>query len=262
MNHNRCVIAFLTLVGWLALPLMSLAAPSALDIVSQAEANRDGFNDMRASVSMVLRNGAGDESNRLMRIDTIEQENDGDKVLITFLAPGDIKGTSLLNFTHKVDDDERWLYLPVLKRTKRIASKNKSGPFMGSEFSYEDLSSPEIEKYDYVFLREEMINGHDSFVIERLPKDPHTGYTRQEVWYDKAALRILQVRFYDRKNTLLKTQSNTGFELYKQEFWYPSKVAMINHQTKQETELHYQDIRVDQGLDVVNFHPTRLKRVR
>ncbi len=97
--------------------------------------------------------------------------------------------------------------LPALKRVKRISSRNKSGPFMGSEFAFEDLGSQEVAKYTYKWLHDEEYNSLDCFVLERRPAYEHSGYTRQEVWVDKAEYRIQKVKYYDRKNSLLKTQT-------------------------------------------------------
>ncbi|RDH46412.1 outer membrane lipoprotein-sorting protein [Zooshikella ganghwensis] len=231
-------------------------------VAQKAEQKRKGFNDSQADVTMVLRNAQGEESKRDMVIFTQEVDNDGDKVLIRFLSPGDVKGTALLNYTHKIEDDERWLFLPSIKRVKRLASKNKSGPFMGSEFSYEDLSSPELEKYEYRYLKDEVLNGVDCFVVERIPKDKFSGYIRQEVWYDKEAYRIRKINYIDRKQTLLKTQINSGFKLFSGEFWRPLKVAMVNHQTGKSTELLYNTLTMKVGLEKTLFKPSGLKRLR
>ncbi len=80
---------------------------------------------------MVLRNKQGEESVREIRIKNLEMENDGDKSLTVFDKPRDVKGTAFLSFSHPVGADDQWLYLPALKRVKRIASRNKSGPLWG-----------------------------------------------------------------------------------------------------------------------------------
>jgi aldehyde:ferredoxin oxidoreductase len=98
---------------------------------------------------MILRNKRGQESKRELEIRTLEVKDDGDKSLTVFHTPRDVRGTALLTYSHGVDPDDQWLYLPALRRVKRIASNNQSGPFMGSEFAYEDLSSQEIDKYTY-----------------------------------------------------------------------------------------------------------------
>ena len=98
-----------------------------LAIAVEADRRDTGFHDLRAELTMLLRNKHGEESIREMRSRSLEVENDGDKTMIIFDQPRDVKGTALLTFSHKVDADDQWLYLPALKRVKRIASRNKSG---------------------------------------------------------------------------------------------------------------------------------------
>ena len=110
-----------------------------LEIAKIRKARDTGWNDSVSKTTMTLRNRHGDESVRKMRLKSLEIQNDGDKSLLIFDQPRDVKGTAFLNFSHTTKPDDQWLYLPALKRVKRISSRNKSGPFMGSEFSYEDL---------------------------------------------------------------------------------------------------------------------------
>ena len=107
-----------------------------LAIAQEADRRDTGFDDFTANLLMVLRNRHGQESVRKIRIRTLEVEGDGDKGLSLFDNPRDVKGTAFLTFSHKVGDDDQWLYLPALKRVKRISARNKSGSFMGSEFAY------------------------------------------------------------------------------------------------------------------------------
>ena len=162
----------------LSLPLSVLAQTAeqrGLEIAIEADHRDSGFHDSRASLQMVLRNKQGGESIREIRVRTLEQQDDGDKSLTIFDQPADVKGTNFLSFTHKSGPDDQWLYLPALKRVKRISSRNKSGPFMGSEFAYEDLSSQEVEKFTYKYLRDENCESMNCFVIERDPVDKYSG---------------------------------------------------------------------------------------
>ena len=194
---------FLPMAGWTETP-----EEKGLAIAVEADRRDTGFGDSTADMTMILRNRHGEESTRYIRSRTLEVDGDGDKSLIIFDRPKDIKGTAFLTFSHKAGDDDRWLYLPALKRVKRISSSNKSGPFMGSEFAYEDLSSQEVEKYTYKYLRDENIDGLDCFAVERYPVDKKSGYTRQTAWIDKQEYRVLKVDYYDRKDERL--------EIYKQ----------------------------------------------
>ena len=216
---------------------------------------------------MVLVNRRGDESTRRLRSMSLEVEGDGDKSLVVFDTPRDVKGTAMLTFTHKTAPDDQWLYLPALKRVKRISSANKSGSFMGSKFAYEDLSSEEVEKYTYRWLREDSCPGDDyrgvtCFVVERYPVDEKSGYTRQIVWIDQQEYRTLQIEYYDRKRSLLKTLTVTRFERYLNRVWRPNEMRMVNHQTGRRTRLVWQTQRLRTGLDVGDFTTASLRRVR
>ena len=248
-----------------SLPVYGLAQTDeerGLEIAIEADTRDTGFHDSRASMQMILRNRQGDESTRQIRVRTLEQEDDGDKSLTTFDQPADVKGTNFLSFTHKSGPDDQWLYLPALKRVKRISSRNKSGPFMGSEFAYEDLSSQEVEKYTYKYLRDEIYEGMDTYVIERIPVDKYSGYTRQEVWLDKAEYRPQKIVFYDRKNAKLKTLTHSGYQQYLDKFWRADEMFMENHQTGKSTRLIWSDYEFRTGLTDRDFDRSSLKRAR
>ena len=134
------------------------------------------------------------------------------KNISIFETPPDVKGTVSLTYSHGLQPDDQWLYLPALKRVKRINSKNKSGPFMGSEFAFEDIGSQEVEKYSYRYTGDEKANGVDCYVIERIPQYEYSGYTRQITWINKAEFRAEKIYFYDRKNSLLKTLVFTDYK--------------------------------------------------
>jgi hypothetical protein len=104
---------------------------------------------------MLLADRHGERSRRDLRIRVLETPGDGDKLLFIFDSPPDVRGTLMLTHSHGSRPDDQWLYLPAFGRVKRIASANKPGPFMGSEFAYEDLASQEVDKYGYRWLREE-----------------------------------------------------------------------------------------------------------
>lgn len=233
-----------------------------LAIAKEADRRNTGWGDSKTTMEMVLRNRQGEESRRKLRARALEQANDGDKGLIIFDDPKDVQGTALLTFTHKTADDDRWLYLPAVKRVKRIASDNKSGPFMGSEFAYEDLGSQEIEKYTYKYLKDDTLDGQDVFVTERYPVDKNSGYTRQVVWMDKAEYRPLKIEFYDRKQSLLKTLTLGKYKEYLDQYWRPQQLDMVNHQTGKSTTLSFAEYQFRNGYTDRDFDQTSLSAAR
>ena len=256
-------VLLLILISLLALPLHA-ETPEEKGLVIAQEADRrdSGYHDYRAEMTMLLRNKHGEESVRHMRTEALEVEGDGDKSLIVFDRPPDVKGTALLTFSHKKGNDDQWLSLPALARVKRISSSNKSGPFMGSEFAYEDLSSQEVEKYTYRFLRDEELDGKKMFVSERYPVDPDSGYTRQVIWIDQAEYRPFRIEFYDRKNSLLKTLVFRKYKQYLGRYWRAHEMYMQNHQTGKSTLLTWEEYQFKVGLQNSDFTRNSLKRAR
>jgi outer membrane lipoprotein-sorting protein len=233
-----------------------------LAIAQEADRRDSGFGDYTSDVKMILKNKQGQESTREIRSKTLEVDGDGDKSMTIFDEPADVKGTALLSFTHKEGPDDQWLYLPALKRVKRIASDNKSGPFMGSEFAYEDISSQEVEKYTYMFLRDDTLDGMEVFVFERYPVDTKSGYTRQIVWLDKEHYKERKIEFYDRKNSLLKTLLLTDYHQYLDQYWRAHDMHMENHQTGKSTRLLQSNYQYRTGLSDRDFDKNSLKRAR
>ena len=221
-----------------------------------------GFHDSIVWMTMTLINAAGQESKREMSFQTFEMKDDGDKTLITFQHPRDIKGTGLLSYEHIQKDDDQWLYLPALKRVKRIASKNKSGSFVGSEFSYEDLSSFHPEKYGYKYLREDQYEGKPAWVIERFPKDPNSGYTKIISWVDQSNYQTVKQEYFDRKGSPLKVQYMKENTKHLGKFWRPAEIIMDNLQTKKKTILKFSDWKFQQGLKESFFTKRSLERQR
>ncbi|MFT2090532.1 outer membrane lipoprotein-sorting protein [Paraglaciecola sp. 2405UD69-4] len=238
------------------------AAEKGLAIAKERKARDLGWGDSTANVSMILRNGQGQEVERKMRMKSLEIADDGDKGLTIFDQPLDVKGTAFLSFSHAIEPDEQWIFLPKRKRVTRIRSKNKSGPFMGSEFAYEDMSSFEVEKYSFKLLREDSFNGQDTFVVEQIPLDKYSGYTKQVVWVDKEHYRVLKVESYDRKKSLLKELVMHDYKLYLGKYWRPMRMEMFNEQNGKSTELVTHSLEFGVGLNDSDFDEARLKNVR
>ncbi len=253
----------------LSILLLLPVSPSAetpqekgLAIAIEADRRDTGFGDFTAELLMTLKNRHGDESTREIKTSNLEVKGDGDKTLSLFESPRDVKGTAFLSFSHKTGPDDQWLYLPALKRVKRISSSNKSGSFMGSEFAYEDIASNEVEKYTYHYIKEVPCNGHRCFEYERFPVDPNSGYTRQIVWMDTGEYRIQKIVFYDRKDSLMKTLVYKDYNKYMKKYWRASEMYMENYQTGKSTRLKWENYRFRTGLKDKDFNKNALKRAR
>ena len=239
-------------------------ADRGYDIAARSDRSDRGFGDSEVELRMTLRNRAGKESTRTLSIRTLEiqDEDSGDKSLIVFDSPRDIRGTSLLSFAKILDPDDQWLYLPALKRVKRISSVNKSGPFVGSEFAFEDLTALELNKYDYKYIGTEPCGDLTCDVVERYPRYEHSGYTKQVAWIDQEAFQIRKVDFYDRKGQLLKTLRLEDYTLFEGEYWRALAMYMVNHQTGKSTDLILSDFAFGQGFQDRDFVKNALERGR
>jgi len=267
MRTIAFAVALITLTSLSSGPQPAFAAdPVQLgnSIAAEWDLRGQGFGDTRSYMKMELENRHGEKSVRELRTDTFEiPGNDiGNKTLVVFEKPRDIKGTAFLSFAKILEPDDQWLYLPALKRVKRISSKNKSGPFVGSEFAYEDLSSSELKKYTYKWLRDEPCGKLDCFVLEQKPLYENSGYTRMVVWYDKAEYRQQKIDFYDRKESLLKTLTYGDYRQYLDKYWRPHDMFMVNHQTGKKTRLVFEKITFRTGISENDFSKNSLKRIR
>lgn len=255
------------LAALLTLPLVNSAFAETPEekgraIAVEADKRDSGWKDQKSDMKMILRNRQGQETEREIRNKQLEVEGDGDKSMSIFDSPADVKGTAFLSYTHATKPDDQWLFLPALKRVKRISSNNKSGPFMGSEFAYEDITSQEVEKYTYKWIQDETYEGRDTFVLERYPAYKHSGYTKQIAWVDKEMYQPLKVDFYDRKGDLLKTLTYHGYKKYLDKYWRPDRMEMVNHITKKSTTLRWENYAFDNGFTDRDFDQNSLKRAR
>ena len=252
---------------WCVMAVPSLAQTpeeKGFEIAARSDRSDRGFGDNEVQLTMVLRNKAGKESRRTLSIRTLEiaDEDLGDKSLLVFDSPADIDGTALLSHAKILDPDDQWLYLPALKRVKRISSVNKSGPFVGSEFAFEDFTALELNKYEYKYLRQEGCGSLTCDVVERYPRYEHSGYTKQVSWIDTSDFQVRKVEFYDRRGDLLKTLELGEYREYEGGYWRSHKLSMVNHLTGKSSDLIYSDYKFGVGLAENDFVKGVLQRIR
>lgn len=253
---------FLTM-GLALLPITLVAAdnPTGLSIAKLVKQQQSGFVGYTAQMKMILKSG-NHERVRILRLKTREIKDDGEQSLAIFDSPADVKGTVFLIHSHIHKDDSQWIYLPSLKRVKRIAARNKTSPFMGSEFTYEDLASQEVEKFTYQYAGETTLNGQENFVVERFPRYSHSGYKKQIIWVEKERNLITKTEYYDKRGKLKKTLVASDFKLYKNRFWRPHHMKMHNHQSEKTSILKWENYDFNIVLKPQDFARTAMSRQR
>ena len=232
-------------------------AKDGLAIALKNDKANQGFGTDQSVMEMVLINAHGDKTTRRMLTETLEGKDQGDKSVATFQWPADVKGTKMLTHTKKVGDDQQWLFLPAIKRVKRISSKNKSGSFMGSEFSYEDLGSQEVEKFTYSLIGDATHDSRSVWHMKRTPKDKRSGYSKQIIWIDKEYHAPLKMEYYDRKGDLLKTASFRNYSQFGT-IWRVGEIHMHNAQTQKQSIITWKERKVGVELDTDIFDSSLL----
>jgi outer membrane lipoprotein-sorting protein len=260
MKYSLCLIITLSFTSWCSLSSAEPAQDKGLQIVKQSKALNRGWVDGEAEMEMHLFDKEGNKNIRSLRMKMKEVEGDGDKKLSIFDQPRDIKGTRFLSLSHALVPDEQWIFLPAIKRVKRIASRNKSGPFLGSEFAYEDIGSSEIAKYKYNYLKQEPCGELSCHIIEFEPQYESSGYSKMIVWLDTKDLQQRKIDYYDRKGSLLKTLGFREYKQYLNKYWQAGIKEMVNHQTKNRTLLITLKYALGLGLDDSLFSHRGLKR--
>lgn len=245
-----------------------VAAPALADaqkgfaIAERSDKTDEGYGASIAKLTMTLFNAAGASTTRELEIRTLEVNAPGlgDRSLTLFFTPRDVEGTALVSHAKTLESDDQWLFLPGLKRTKRISSSNKSGPFVGSEFSFEDLTINELEKYSYSFIETVQKDGMTMDVVEWVPQYERSGYTKLVGFYDQDVHQLREVHFFDRGGQHFKTLTNTEWRQYPNA-WRPHRQEMVNHLTGKRTLLQYQSYDFSVSYDGDDFDPSVLRRL-
>lgn len=262
MKNIAGITSVVLIISISATAIAEDAIEKGFKLAKEMDVATSGYQDYKAKATMHLINRKGETSLREMSFRTYETRTDGDKSMVVFNRPSDIKGFAALTYAHKIGSDDQWLYLPKLHRVKRISSINQAGPFAGSEFAYEDIGSQELEQYTYKYVGENQHEGIKTWLVERYPVDPNSGYSKQVVWIDKTRKIPLRIDYYDRKGELLKELNYKSLKLYKNRFWKPDQVVMTNKQVGKKTIVDYHQYVFHTGLNDKNFSVEALKRLR
>ncbi len=231
-------------------------------IAERSDLSDRGFGQSSVDVTMTLTNRSGASTTRALRIDTLEKSGrgNGDRSLIQFFSPGDVDGTALLSHAKITATDDQWLFLPGLSRVKRISSANKSGPFVGSEFSFEDLTISELGKFEYSYLETRVVDGVEMDILECTPAYSRSGYSRVLCHFDTQVHQARKFVFFDRGGQQLKTLTLENYRQYGS-VWRPQRQRMVNHLTGKTTVLDFGRFDFNPGLSGRDFEPSALERL-
>lgn len=247
---------FETITGMIAIAFLMALVPVHAQMTGQQIMdkvyNSPSGDDMQGELVMTLVNSRGEQ-----RVRNLKQylKNDGktEKKIMFFQAPADVRNTSFMNWSYTDGrDDDQWIYLPALKRTKRISSEGKGDYFMGSDFTYDDLGDRHPSEDNHKLLREENIGGHTCYVVESTPRAGGYMYSKTITWVMKESYLGLKREFYDPKGNLLKTLYIKKFEKISG-IWTILETEMHNVQKNHKTLMKFSDVQYNAGIPDSQF---------
>ena len=252
-------IASAAFVLQIAAPLAAQAQDKGLEVATKVDKAWAGYKGEEAEMEFELIDARGEKVMRSMRGKVREKGTATEEAVWTITWPADLKGTRLLTWSHRKSDDDQWLYLPSIKRVKRISSSGRKGSFIGSELSYEDLVNVTwVENYKHKYLKDQTVGKRQTWVLERYPVDKDSGYSKQIVWFDKEYLLPLRVDFYDRKGALLKTGMFKEFKKYGGK-WRADRLEVVNRQTGKKTNVTTKKRELGKSFSEADFTPENLQ---
>ena len=235
------------------------ADPSGAEIM-QTVYDRPQGKDIRGTLTMTLVDSKGKERVRSLRQVTGVFAS-GEKKLMVFLSPADVRGTSFMNWSYAEAgrSDDQWIYLPALKRVKRISSEGRGDSFMGSDFTYDDLGDRHPSEDDHRVTGVETVAGEDCWIVESVPRNPKDLYSRTVTWVSKNTRVGVKREYYDHRGALLKTLTISRLESISG-VWVILKTEMRNVQKNTSTRIEFSDVKVNSGIPEDEFTERAMTR--
>ena len=262
MGTTHRSIATILLTGWLAqLPLSTSAQTmTAAEIVARSqEAFLAPGDDMSARVTMRLINKAGRERVREMTMLRQDLEDGDQKYFIYFHQPADVRDMTFMVWKYEGRPDDRWLFVPAINLVRRVAANDSRSSFVGSDFTYEDVSGRDVDADTHTLVREETLDDVPCYVVESVPHDDGLEYLRKVSWIDKASFLSLKEEYYDQRGTLYRTYTANGVTEI-------GGYQTVTHRTmtdltkEHRTEVVFESVEYDVGLDDDLFTERSLRR--
>ncbi len=234
-------------------------AASAEEIMERSQrAFHYAGNDAKGKLTMELIDRDGGKRVRVLSMLRRNQENGGDqKYFMYFHEPGDVRRLTFMVWKYSAREDDRWIFVPAVDLIRRIAAEDKYSSFVGSDFSYEDVSGRDVSEDTHTLVREEKLGGRDVFVIDSVPREA-AAFTKRVSWIDKEHFLPLKEEYFDAQNELQRVFTADRIE----EIVYPTvtKRTMRNVKTGHRTEVTVNSVAYDIGLKGADFSERRMRR--
>jgi len=216
------------------------------------------------TISVTLIDKNGKTRNREIASYTMK-DGTTDKTVLVFKTPRDVAGISYLTYDYpdKADgstvDSDSWIYLPAMKKVRRVSGSSKDDDFQGTDFTYDDLGTRSLSKDNFAILGEEKVNGVDCWILEAKAKDPKAKVSRRVTWVDKKTYVVQKGEYYDKQNKLQKTLTCENIKQVKG-YWTTQKMTMTNVQSNHKTVYEIKDLKYDEKVNESYFTVSALER--
>ncbi|MBB3061501.1 outer membrane lipoprotein-sorting protein [Microbulbifer rhizosphaerae] len=236
-----------------------------LALARETDLRDSGFGDIVATGEIINKSANGASNRRVFEMVTVEMDDDGDRRFVKVTAPASMKGTLFLSHAHALEADDVWVLLPRSPRLRRISARDKTGRFLSSELTLEDISPWQVEKYTYRYIREEACGAQGErrcHLIENTPAYQHSGYSRQLEWLDAEIYQPRRIEYYDGANQLVKALEFTKYRQFSERYWRPMYMRMHNLQSGDESEIFWDNYQVASGYTPEQVSPTNIVRLK
>jgi outer membrane lipoprotein-sorting protein len=259
LNAVAMLLLFLLLAS-------SVQAQSGREIMQFVE-DRDTGEDAVMTMRMTLVSKDGQQ--RLREMESFRKSKGEDTwSLIFFKEPADVRNTGFLTYDYDAEgaDDDQFMYLPALRKIKRIAGSDKAGSFMGSDFNYSDMSAPDLADFEFKYLQDAEVDGSKTWVVLSTPKSTDVmeeiGYSKKAVWVRQDNHMVVRVKAWVHRSKEVKFFEFKGLEEI-EGVWFARRAQAsrkLGNLTLHQTLIEYNDIQLNQGLEDDLFTQRRLEK--
>ncbi|WP_321390021.1 outer membrane lipoprotein-sorting protein [uncultured Desulfuromusa sp.] len=241
-------------------PVSAKETLTGREIMVLGDERPDG-DDRHSTLTMTLINKRGRK--RVREVESFSKDYGKDKKsVMVFQKPADVKGTAFLSWDYDdtARDDDKWLYMPAMKKVRRISGSSTNDYFMGTDFTYDDMGDRSVDEDTHTLLGSEAIGGRPCWKIESIPLDKQDMYTRKVIWIDQEAYFSLKTEYYD-KDGLLKIYQAVDFKKH-DGIWTVFKSEMNNISRDHKTIMETSSVKYDTGIKDSLFRVSTIQRGR
>jgi len=240
----------------------SLQAQTAYEISDKAS-KLITFEAMEMTSTLVIMDAKG--NSRIRKVSNATKKfGDATKTIIKFISPADVKGTAMLIYDYETNDDDMWVYLPSLRKTRRIVSSEKSNSFMGSEFSNSDMSKPNMADFNYKLVGTEEYMGKTCWKIESTCKtdkiQKELKISKKIAYIEKDTYLTHKIDYYSIDKKLYKTTSISNYKQFENGKYFAYKMSILNHKNHRKSEITINKLVEGSSLSESHFSSLNLDK--